>query len=479
MRRIGFLIVLALAFCLTPTTALAEGEATPTPPATPAPSSAPTATQAAAAQFVLDNQNVYEGMDKSYQQGYTPTVKNGKATIVLPLLATANMQGSALLASPNLGNTDGSPFAFQNMQLTVTKAPHAINGGTATQSAYLVRFELALVPGRLNGVYPVGIDVQANGPDGTVIQQSFTAYVTITDGKDPNAQPTIAATPKPTPQPKVLLGSYQVQPDVVQAGGEFTATVTLKNTHERSAVQNMTVSVSTDSPSLTLLNESNSFFIKRLEKNATVDLVLKFRSDLNTPPQRYTVTLNMDYNNAEAMTLTGSGSFAVHIVQPLRVDMAAPELAATVNTGDTFPLGLQVMNLGRGAVYNVRCQVLVPGLVPSGAAFMGNMEAGTAATQKVDIYVGTRDMGADKSTGKYGLTQGVVQLTYEDSEGKEYTTDIPLSTTIQEAVIAQTQAPAEEKPQMGGQWWVSAAVGAAVIAALAVLLVRRRQRGAA
>lgn len=400
MKKISLLILLILALCLAPAVALTEGEATDTPTATPTPT--PTATAAAGGEFVLDNQNVYDGMDKSYQQGYTPTVKSGKATIVLPLLATGAIQGNALLASPNLGATSGSPFAFQNIQMTVTKADCPVNGGPAVVSAYLIRFDLPLVSGRLNGVYPVGIDVQAKAADGTEIEQSFTAYVTIKDGKDPNAQPTVAATPKPTPQPKVLLSSYQVQPADVQAGQEFTATVTLKNTHERSAVQNMTVTVSTDSPSLTLLNESNSFFIKSLDKDATVDLVLKFRSDLNTPPQRYTVTLNMDYDNAEAMTLTSAGSFAVQIGQPLRVDMDPPELASTVNVGDTFPLSLQVMNLGRGAIYNVRCQVNVPGLVPSGAAFIGNMEAGTAAAQKVDIFVGTRDMGADKSAGKYG-----------------------------------------------------------------------------
>lgn len=480
MKKISLLILLILALCLMPAVALAEGDATPIPAATPTPT--PTATVATGAEFVLDNQNVYDGMDKSYQQGYTPTVKNGKATVILPLLATGTIQGNALLASPNLGDTTTSPFAFQNIQMTVAKADCAVNGGPAVVSAYLIHFDLPLAAGRINGVYPVGIDVQAKAPDGTVIQQSFTAYVTITDGKDPNAEPTPMATPKPTPkptpQPKVLLSGYQVQPAAVQAGQEFTATVTLKNTHEKQPVQNMTVTVSTDSPNLTLLNESNSFFIKKLEKDATVDLVLKFRSDLNTPPQRYTVTLTMDYDNNEATTLSGAGSFAVQIDQPLRVDMDPPELAATVNAGDTFPLNLQVMNLGRGAVYNVRCQVNVPGLVPSGAAFIGNMQAGTATAQKVDIFVGTRDMGADKSAGKYGLTQGVVKLIYEDSAGKEYTKDFPVSTTIQEAAIVQTEQPKEEKPQLTGQWWVSAAIGGGVIVVLVILLLARRRRSA-
>ncbi|NLB40946.1 MAG: hypothetical protein GX815_01545 [Clostridiales bacterium] len=34
----------------------------------------------------IDNANVYEGMDRAYKDGYTPTVKNGKAIVVVPLL---------------------------------------------------------------------------------------------------------------------------------------------------------------------------------------------------------------------------------------------------------------------------------------------------------------------------------------------------------------------------------------------------------
>lgn len=487
MKKISLFMVLLLALGLVPVAVLAQGDpaATETPATTDVVTPTPTPPQDTTApegsEFVVDNQNVYEGMNKAYQQGYTPTVKGGKAIVILPLQATGTIRDNSLVAVPNLGATAGSPFAFQNIQLTVTKKDYSVNGGKKTVPAYLVHLELPLVSGRLNGVYPVQIDVQAKASDGTPIQQSFTAYVTIKDGKDPNATPAPQTTPPPAPQPKVLISSYAVQPNPVQAGEEFAATVTLENTNEDRAVQNMTVTVSTDSPNLALLNESNAFFIKKLGAGDTVDLTLKFRSDLGTPPQRYTVTLNIEYDNKEAVTLTGTGSFPVQVGQPLRVDMDAPELTPTVNVGDTFPLSLQVMNLGRGAVYNVRCEVNVPGLVPSGAAFIGNMEAGTAVAQKVDILVGTKDMGASGGTGKYGLTQGTVKLVYEDSDGKEYTKDFPVSTTIQESAIASApEQQEEEKPKLIGQWWISAAIGAVILAALVVfLLVRRRQRGAA
>ncbi len=495
MKKICLATVLILGLLLAPAVALAAGataQTTPTPTptptstVTPTPTPTPIASQApqetpepADVGFTVDNQNVYEGMDKAYQQGYTPTVRNGKAVVILPLIASGEMRGNSLTAVPNLGATGGSPFAFRNIQATVKKKDCAVNDAKKVVSAYLIRFDLPLVSGRVNGVYPVQIDVQAKSAGGTAIQQSFTTYVTIRDGKDPNKVEAPPSTPKPDSQPKVLVESYKVQPTPIEAGAEFTATVTLRNTNEKRAVQNMTVMVSADSPNLTLLNESSSFFIQKLGKSETVDLELKFRSDLNTPPQRYTVTLSMDYDNDEAVALASAGAFPVEIGQPLRVEMAAPELVSTVNAGDTFAMALQVMNLGRGAVYNVRCELNVPGLVPSGAAFIGNMEAGSAASQKIDVFVGTRDMGPDKNVGKYGLTQGVVKLLYEDGDGKEYAQEFPVSTTIQELVITKTEEPEEEKPKLTGQWWISALIAAGVVAALVIALLARRRRSAA
>ena len=70
----------------------------------------------------IDDANLYDGMTKTYSQGYTPTVANGVATIVLPLVTNGSISGSTIVATPNLGNVESSPFVFGNYQMKTSGA---------------------------------------------------------------------------------------------------------------------------------------------------------------------------------------------------------------------------------------------------------------------------------------------------------------------------------------------------------------------
>jgi hypothetical protein len=427
-------------------------------------------------RFSIDDGNVYEGMDKSYQDGYVPKVKSGVATIVIPLVASGEISGNAITATPGLGDPSSSPFVFKNYQKTVTLADNPVGDGSTTVSSYLVRFDLPLKSGRFNGVYPVTVTIEAQDGEGNAIEQAFTSFVTVTDGKNPNATP---KPEKPVPAPKVIISGYGMDPSPAVAGEEFTATITLRNTSETQAVQNMTATVSCDSPDFLLLNDSSTIFVGDIAKDGTADVQLRYKTGLDTPARQYSISLSIQYENANASGYSSSGSVPVIVSQPLRVQMEKPKIAADVNAGDTLPLEFQVMNLGRGTVYNVRVELSAPGLFPSGAAFIGNMEAGTAGTGEMDVFVGMKSMTeGHENDEKYGMTGGKVTLVYEDDEGKEYREDTDFTTTIGEPAIPEAPAAAEEEPKKAGQWWVSILAGGIILLGLAALLIfSGRRRG--
>jgi len=477
MKKICAILTVILVL-LWPVTVFAAGNEGATP--TPGPTDTGTA---AGVSLSIDNANIYEGMDKAYKDGYTPTVNEGTATVVLPLVADGEIKGNAITATPGLGDTAASPFAFKNYERTVNLRSNPISTGKSV-SSYLVRFDLSLAAGRMNGIYPVTIEIKAQGEDGSPIQQTFTSYVTITDGIDPNATPTpeaVIPTPeveKPSSQPKVIVSSYSVNPSPVAAGEEFTATVTLKNTSETKSVQNMAVTVSCDSPNLSLENESSTFYINKLAKGQTSEIVLKYKTDLETPAQRFSIALVINYDNTEGTSLTSAGVVAAEVSQPLSVKMEAPQIAAQVNAGDTMPLSFQIMNMGRGKIYNVRCELSAPGLIPSNTAFIGNMEAGTAATGNMNVFIGTKDMTKGYTgTDKYGSTNGEITLIYEDETGRQYTEDTEFSTTIKEPVINTSSDVPVKEPEKAGQWWISIIIGCVIIAGLMAFLIVRGKKG--
>lgn len=429
-----------------------------------------------AVTFSIDNGHVYQGMDKAYNDGYTPTVANGTATVILPLLSREPRPDS-ITATPNLGEPASSPFVYSNYQKTVTLKDNPVNGG-GTVSGYLVQFDLPLSASRVNGTYPVSVDIAAQATDGTAIQQSFTMYVTVTDGKNPDAEPSEQPTTAPVFQPKILVSSYSVNPSPVTAGEDFTAIITLSNTSAKKSVQNMAVTVSCDCPNFQLLNDSSTIYIGKLGKGDTTQVELKYKTDLETAPGRYNISLAMEYDNSDATTLSSSGTVTVPVSQPLRVELEAPTIPQEVNAGDTMALSFQVMNMGRGKVYNVRIVLAAPGLIPSETAFIGNMEAGTAATGDMNVFVGTKTMTEGyEGDDKYGFTSGVITLTYEDDAGQEYTVDTDFNTMINEPVISASSGEVEEEPEMAGQWWISVVIGVVVIATLVTVLMVRAKKG--
>ena len=462
MKKLSLLLAVMMLMLIWPVTALAEGETTP-----------PSQTQLTSLE--IDNMHIYDGMDKAYKDGYTPTVKDGKATVVLPLISNGDIKDNMISVTPGLGDTTASPFVYSNYQMTVNRQDNPVSGGM-TVSSFLVRFDFSLASGRFNGVYPVTIDVQAQAADGSPIQQTFTAYITITDGKDPNAAEPTTEPEKPTSEPKVIVSGYSLSSDAVMAGEEFTATVTLKNTSSTKSVQNMTVTASCDSPDLLLENDSATFYISKLGKGAETTIDLKYKADLEIVPQLYNITLTIQYDNSDATVLSSSGTVPVAVSQPLRVEMDTVQIPSAVNAGDTFPLSIQVMNMGRGKVFNVRCELSVPGLIPSSSAFIGNMEAGTAMPGEMSIFVGTKNM-TEGYTGsdKYGKTTGKLTLIYEDQSGQQYTQETEITTTIDEPVVPQAEEPKEE-PEKAGQWWISLIIGVVVIAGLAAILIVRSKK---
>ena len=421
----------------------------------------------------IDNRNVYEDMDKSYSQGYSPVVKNGAATVILPVLCDGTLKGNTVTATPNLGGTSSSPFIYRNYQTDFTLSNHAVNNGSDRIASYYIRFDLALAAERYNGVYPVAVTIQGKTDEGDAVTETFTAYVTVTDGKDPNAEPEIET---PSSQPIVIVAEYHISPLPVQAGNEFTAAITLRNTSKTKSVQNMTVTAGCDSPNWTLLNKTNVFYIKQLGRGATLNIEVKYGTDMETPAGNYNIKLAIAYDNPDAQTLSSSGTVPVEIRQQMRVELETPTIPKEVNAGDTIPLSLSVFNLSRGKVFNVRCVLEAPGFIPSGTAFIGNMEAGTAASGDMDVFIGSKAMTeGDGENDHYGLTSGKVTLLYEDEDGRQYSQESEFTSKIS-APVRSTSPTSAEEPARAGQWWISLMIGGAAIAGIAAYLILRNKR---
>ncbi len=422
--------------------------------------------------FSIDNKNKYKGMNKPYDEGYLPEVSGGSVSVILPLLSAGPVKNNSITINSDLGPPASSPFIYKNYNKTVALGMQTLSSG-GKEEAYLVQLKLELSPDRINGTYPVVINIEAQTSGGERITQAFTAYVTVSDGKDGNSQ--TADTPQS--QPKLMISNYSVNPAPVLAGKEFSTAVTILNTNEAQAVKNIKVTVSSTSADFILENESNTFYFKAIAPGGTIVLNLDYQVYANAPAAPQKLNFAMEYEDAKAMPMTAEGEITVQIKQAARIEAEAPAIPEKVHAGETLSVSMNVLNLGKDKLYNVRFKLEAPGMNQAGVAFIGNMEAGTSMTGLMDVDIQSKKSeNAAGGTEEYGRTQGNITLIYEDSSGTEETQEIPFSTIILEPV---TPAGKQQKEKAGAGQWIGSVIGLGAIIGVifSVRFFRKKGRG--
>ncbi|MCI8964129.1 MAG: hypothetical protein HFG37_10535 [Eubacterium sp.] len=422
------------------------------------------------AGFVIDNQNVYKGMEKSYSRGYVPKIGNDNAVLVLPLQAKHKISGNQITAALKFGEGENLPFVHKNYEKEVKLKYYKAGKQGKKVGRYLVSFNLKLKKDRYNGSYPVIVTVSGEDESGNEISQEFTVYVTITDGKKAGEAGDAQEGEEDTVAkfaPKVMIDSYQFSRKKILCGEKFTAKITLHNTSNSEPVKNMMVSV-TPGENVELLGRTGSSYVQELAAGGSCDLSFRFRVNASAPRGQYSIGVTMDYADAKGGTHTAEGAMKVSAEQSVQIQIPPVSMAKTIQLGETVELQTQVMNLGKGKLYNVRATLEAEGLTPSGAAFIGDVEAGTSMS-------GSMEVTAEGLTGTnlYGTTQGKITFYYADEAGNEMTQEQTFETDILSPLSGENEVEPEEDTR---QWWVIMAVIVALLILAAVIFFVRRSK---
>ncbi len=460
--------------------------ASPTAPSTPAEPSEPISpTEPSIPQIPtvleIDSSHIYSGMDMAYEDGYLPRISNGIMKIVLPLKCSGALWDDKLDTSISMDTSAASPFVVENFRKTFYLETVTPNNSSESQEIYLVAYEIQLSDERRNGTYPVAISASGFDASGNAVNTTFTLYITITDGKvEKIAQPVVDT---PTAEPVVYISKTVLEPRTAHAGEKFTMTVTLKNSVSTKSIRNMLVTVDTGNVQIDLEEDSYTFPIEEIDRGGEVELTLHFSTEPAIPSGKYPIRFSFKYDSSKTLNLSSAGATVVEIQQPANMELVMPRFADSVSVGETVPVSFQVMNMGRSAMYNVRCIVSGYGLVPSNTGYIGTMEAGTSKTTKVELYIIALNASKGNENGpQYGNTTGNVTLIYEDETGQEYSQAATFDTMVNRPVVQLPQNNSEEEKneQRVGSWWVSVSILGGVILAAVItiwILGKKKHRG--
>ena len=428
----------------------------------------------------IDSSHIYSGMDMAYEDGYLPRMEGDVMHIVLPLRCSGALWDNKLDASVSLDTSASSPFVVENLQKTFYLETIVPKNSTEAQELYLVAFDIRLSEERNNGTYPVTINTSTFDYKGNALKTTFTLYITITDGKIQT--PVVSQVDTPTAEPVVYISKTVIEPESVQAGESFTMTVTLKNSITTKFVRNMLVTVDTGNVQIDLEEDSNIFPVERIDAGGEVELTVHFSTDTSIPSGKYPITFSFKYDSSKTLNLSSNGASVVEIKQPANMELVMPRFSDSVSAGETVPMSFQVMNMGRSAMYNVRCVVSGYGFAPSNTGYIGTMEAGTSANTKVDLYIIPLNASEGNENGpQYGQTTGTVTLIYEDEAGQEYQQETTFDTTVNRPVVElpESNTEEEEEERRVGSWWISVGIMAVLLAGAisAIMVLQKKKKG--
>ena len=259
-------------------------------------------------------------------------------------------------------------------------------------------------------------------------------------------------------EPKLIVSAVLSEPDVLAAGNIATLTISIKNTNGSRYVKNAIFSFSDASSEIIPVGQ-DSIYVAKIEKGAEFQWSLQVRVLPTARSGVHSAMIEMSYEDNTHMSHNMSSTIFLEVRQPVRLSFDEPKLPVRVTQGDTQSFSLTLMNLGKSEIYNALLSFDIEGMANGGSVLIGTIEPGSSKT-------GTANFRVD--IDKPGIVEGTITLTYEDDFGELYEKVIPLKTTIEQRVVADTSVPDKTQDSGIGEFWWLFPIGGAVIMLLII-----------
>lgn len=395
----------------------------------------------------IDPAHIYPGMEKSYSQGYTPTVSDGYVKLVLPLVGSVS--GGKIRVAPHI--PQGGPFASGNYIFDVAQKTYsAINteGKAENVKAYLVSLDLPVVRDQ-TGSFEIGFGISYQTADNTQEQQHFALTVTLEGGEE---------------SAFLRIADAAITPEAPSGDTEITVTARIANSGTTEA-RNITVRAASEDGELELTSDLNGAFIKSIPAGESAEVEFTFRVSGRAADGEHIIAIE-----AVSESISCEGRFRVKVRQPVELAFEPSGMPDKVDAGSTVSQFLTVFNPSCGTAYNVQVKLDMDGVICT-SAYFDKILPGEQVEKELKMLI-TELRGINH----YGETTGTFTMTYEDANGASKQITQKLTTNIiQSEELTESEKAAREAEQMKrntlSKWWISVLAAVAVIAILCSVIV--------
>lgn len=453
--------------------------------------------------ITIETNKKYEGMKRSFSKGYEPSIEKNTMNLVVPFVTKQELEDDKIVVGVSFEREENSPFYYKNYQKKVKKSQEGV---------YLYQCRIQLKEDRMNGQYPIYLYVQAQTQE-EIVQQDFTIYVEITDGKvqahtgtqenpsegmepgqsgfpgdlpgqsgteevggEGTVQPDISSGAssgeEAAHQPRILIDSNSLQGNSLLAGDSILWNLSAKNCSKGQSVENLKVTLLSESKDISF--EKTSWYFQQAGPGKSLDLSQNITVRKKAAPENISIQYQFDYEDKKGNSYNSTETVTLLVSQPQQAELTDLSFPENVYESDRNSFKFQVQNTGLATIYNAKVRLEGKGLFPEKEMFLGNLEAGTSQEGEIQVFVGTLNMDSDgkiieEGGEKYGDTLGSVIFSYENDQGELIEQKTELHTVIQKPQTVNLKIKKEPESVKTNQWWITIIIF--VIIGLVLLII--------
>lgn len=305
--------------------------------------------------------------------------------------------------------------------------------------------------------------------------QVKTAVVT-----EPTAAPTAAptATPAPAVASGLIVKSSSIGTDSVNAGDDFTLSLTIYATTSGNTAANDVVVAVTPDKGVVIASGSSTQYIGTLKPGASKTVSFPMRAQADFTEGVSVVAVSVTGTGADGTgALSSSTNVSVPVLQADRFEISNVEVPQSLMVGEEGTATFTFVNKGKNPVGNLTFALACDNIQEASQnQYVGNLAAGTEDSVDFSLI----PLAA-------GQLSGTVTVTYEAPGGKTVTLTQQLNATVEESYVDSGMTGGDSgmvDPSMGGDvapaglpgWAVGLIVVGSLAAVVIVVVIVRKQK---
>ena len=271
--------------------------------------------------------------------------------------------------------------------------------------------------------------------------------------------------------PRLMITGVEKSCEYLSYESECIVTIMIKNTSSTKDVENL---------KLTFLDEKDEIqptgtgtqFVQSIKKQGTYEWKLPLRATNNAAAGEHKVTVQMEYDDSAKNSFTASDTVRLQVRQSTSLSYSGAQLPVKVTQGESISMSVNLMNTGKGTVYNCIVSYEIENIESGGETLVGEIKAGETKTGSASLRVDSDFIGQAK---------GKVHISFEDEYGEKFEEWCDVSTLVQEKIAyEEIESTEEEGQQKNSLWWlfiiIGVICGGGIAAAVIISIINAKQR---